>query len=364
VDPAFGTVIVIDAGAVPEAMGADVVILDVPPGDRDALGRATAMAARLAETPVPVLALDGHLGHGERMALYRSGVLSLVDPGGDPAELEAQLESLVSAKWPASPAVRRLQEHSRHLDEQLRLAQRLQMDFLPRRLPQPTDASFAARLEPAAWVAGDFYDVFRLDERHLGFYVADAVGHGIPAALLTVFVKKSLHTKRIEGNDYELVSPAEVLAGLNRDLLSADLRETPFVTLVYCLYDMAEHELTWARAGHPRPLLAAADGSVAALPGEGPLLGIFSDATFEQRSRTLEPGERLLLYSDGAERVEPVQLADPERLVELVEQTALLPLEAALDEIVEAVHAASGGRRLPDDVTLLALERDGPHPQS
>ncbi len=341
-------------------MGADVVILDVPPGDPQALDEATAMAARLGETPIPVLAINGHLGHAERMALYRSGVLAMLEPEEHPAELEAQLESLVSAKWPASPAVRRLQEHTRHLDEQLRLAQRLQTDFLPRRLPQLMDAQFAARLEPAAWVAGDFYDVFRLDERHLGFYVADAVGHGIPAALLTVFVKKSLRTKRIEGKKYELIQPADVLSDLNRDLLRADLRETPFVTLVYCLYNMETHELAWARGGHPHPLLVTVDGDVEPLAGEGALLGIFSDAAFEQRSRRLEPGQRLLLYSDGAERVEPVQLANPDRLVEIVERTALLPMEAALDEIVTAVHAASGGRRLPDDVTLLALQLDGP----
>ncbi|MCX5655136.1 MAG: PP2C family protein-serine/threonine phosphatase, partial [Planctomycetota bacterium] len=266
------------------------------------------------------------------------------------------LATLVSAKRSAGAAIRRLREHTRHLDEQLRLAQRLQMDFLPRRMPDVSGARFAARLEPAAWVAGDFYDVFRLDERHVGFYIADAVGHGIPAALLTVFVKKSLQTKRIEGKHYELIPPQESLALLNADLLSAQLQDTPFITMIYGIYDEEARSCLYARAGHPKPVLLGPTGSLEMLDGDGPLLGIFADATFEAYERRLAPGDRLILYTDGAERVEPGRRAEPEKLLEVIRSSALLPIEALLDSVFDSVRAATGGDHLADDVTVVALD--------
>jgi len=340
------------------AEAADAVLLDLPEGDPDAADRALDHARHLGDSPVPVLVL-GEPARAARLALYEAGALGFVSLDADPEELAARLRSLAGSRRRAARAVKRLRDHSRHLDEQLRLAQRLQQDFLPRRMPGLTTGRFAARLEPAAWVAGDFYDIFRLDEEHVGFYVADAVGHGIAAALLTVFVKKSLQTKHIEGKHYDLIPPEEALRLLNRDLLSAELQETPFITLVYGHYHEPTRELVYARAGHPRPLLLGARASLHPLDGEGPLLGIFPDAEFEACRRRLEPGQRLLLYSDGAERVDPGRRANPDRLREVIQTAALLPLEALLDAVLDAVRGATEGRHLADDVTLMALEVTG-----
>ncbi|MBE3070573.1 MAG: serine/threonine-protein phosphatase [Planctomycetes bacterium] len=361
-DPAWATVAAARADDLSQHVDADAVLIDIPPDDPGALARALAVVASLRDSPVPALALDGSLPRDQRIALYRAGVLACLGRDEDAEELVARIESLLGTKRTVAHALRRLREHTRHLDEQLRLAQRLQRDFLPRRMPVVENAQFAARLEPAAWVAGDFYDIFRLDEHHLGFYVADAVGHGIPAALLTVFVKKSLQTKRIEGKRYELISPQEALRLLNVDLLSAELQETPFITMVYGVYNEATRELVYARAGHPKPILLGPQGSLEKLDAEGPLLGIFADATFEARRRTLEPGQRLLLYTDGAERVEPDRRANPERLLQVIQTSSLLPIEALLDAVLDAVRGATGGHHLADDVTLVALELDPADP--
>ena len=355
-DPAWLTVAVTGDSAAVEEFSADAVLIDLVPDDAGALERAVETAVRLRECPTPALIVSGDLRREERIALYRAGAAGFVDAAADSEELAARIGSLLATKRAATRALRRLRDHSQHLDEQVRLAQRLQMDFLPRRMPVLGSVRFAARLEPAAWVAGDFYDVFRLDEQHVGFYVADAVGHGLPAALLTVFVKKSLETKRIHGNEYDLIPPDEALQLLNADLLSADLQEAPFVTMVYGIYNEATCECTYARAGHPKPLLLSPRGDLQQLEGEGPLLGIFPNATFSACRRRLEPGQRLLLYTDGAERVEPHRDASPGRLFEIIRAASLLPIEALLDVILDAVRGATGGHRLADDVTLVALE--------
>jgi phosphoserine phosphatase RsbU/P len=338
---------------------ADAVLLDVIAEDA-AVTEAAALAAQLRSGAVAVFVLAEGLTREQRMTLYSGGVLECLTADEDPEELATRLWTLVAAKHTAAAGLDRLREHARNLDEQLRLAQRLQRDFLPKKLPEVEGASFAARLEAASWVAGDFYDIFRLDERHVGFYVADAVGHGIPAALLTVFVKKSLQTKRIEGKTYALIPPDEALSRLNADLLSAELQEAAFITMLYAIYDEATCEVTYARAGHPKPLLLDAGGSIRSLEGEGPLLGVFPDAKFEARTRHLEPGQRLIFYTDGAERVQPERQANFAQLYEVIRDSSLLPSEVLLESILDAVRAATGGRHLADDVTLVALELDPP----
>jgi sigma-B regulation protein RsbU (phosphoserine phosphatase) len=355
-DPAWVEVQTGPGRRMTSSVSPDAVLIDVPAGNPGAVEAAVSLVGRMRDGTAVVLAGGENLSSADRLTLYQAGVLACVALDDDPEELVARIAALVSAKRSAGVAIRRLREHTRHLDEQLRLAQRLQMDFLPRRMPDVGGARFAARIEPAAWVAGDFYDVFRLDERHIGFYIADAVGHGIPAALLTVFVKKSLQTKRIDGKHYELIPPEESLALLNADLLSARLQDTPFITMIYGIYNEETRSCLYARAGHPRPVLLGPTGSLELLDGDGPLLGIFPDAAFEVYERRLLAGERLILYTDGAERIKPGRRAEPEQLLEVIRASALLPIEALLDSIFDSVRAATGGDHLADDVTVVALD--------
>src|SRR5687767_9061625 len=104
-----------------------------------------------------------------------------------------------------------LKFYMHRLDEELRLAARLQQDFLPKNLPQVGNVRFHTLYRPAGYVSGDLYDVMRLDERNVGFYMADAVGHGMPAALLTMFLKNALVTKDISPAGYRLLSPAQTM---------------------------------------------------------------------------------------------------------------------------------------------------------
>src|SRR5207237_6088392 len=118
---------------------------------------------------------------------------------------------------------KRLQQAYQQIDQELELAQRIQLSFLPQTLPDVPQVRFAVRYLLCGRVGGDFYDVFRLDERHVGLYVADAMGHGVPASLLTIFVKKGVKTKEVSGQQYRLVPPDEVLFRLNRALIDKQL---------------------------------------------------------------------------------------------------------------------------------------------
>jgi sigma-B regulation protein RsbU (phosphoserine phosphatase) len=154
---------------------------------------------------------------------------------------------------------------------------------------------------PAEWVSGDIYNSVRIDEKHLGFYVADVVGHGMPAALLTIFLKQALVMRTTVDNAYHIFSPAEVMKNLNKRMATQKLSGYQFATCCYCLLNTETLEMTFARAGHPYPVLMRRGQEPKQLEVRGSLLGVFKDAEYSEDKIQLQPGDKVLLYSDGAE---------------------------------------------------------------
>ncbi|MHC4064429.1 MAG: PP2C family protein-serine/threonine phosphatase, partial [Planctomycetota bacterium] len=138
-----------------------------------------------------------------------------------------------------------------HLDEQMRLAGQIQRDLLPDPLPQIEGARIHTLYRPADSVSGDLYDVARLDACHVALSFADATGHGLPAALLTMLARRALQaTPGGNGRD-ALRRPQDVLAELNREILGADLSQCQFLSGLYAVYDENSGALCWARGGSP-----------------------------------------------------------------------------------------------------------------
>ncbi len=188
-----------------------------------------------------------------------------------------------------------------NLAEQLRMAGLVQRDFLPTQLPNSDEMRWATLFLPAEWVSGDIYDIVRIDEQHIGFYVADAVGHAMPAALLTIFIKQALVMRETVENSYRIIPPAEVVTNLNKRMARQKLSGYQFATCCYCLLNMKTLQMTYARAGHPYPILIRPGAGAEQLQIRGSLLGVFEEADFVQETVQLQRGDKLLLYSDGAE---------------------------------------------------------------
>ena len=143
----------------------------------------------------------------------------------------------------------------------------------------------------------------RLDENHIGFYIADVVGHGIPAALLTIFVKQAMVMRETSASSYRIFEPAEVVANVNRKMITQMLSGNQFVTCCCCLLNTDTLDLTYCRAGHPHPLLIRQGEDLRQLEGKGSLVGIFEGAEYVQQTVRLTRGDKVVLYSDGAEPV-------------------------------------------------------------
>lgn len=270
------------------------------------------------------------------------------------APLAARLQGeIADARSMSDKAAKTMEE----LDEEMRLASRLQRDFLPRRLPEVGPARFSVLYRPYTFVSGDLYDVVRLDERHVGFYVADVVGHGMPAALLTMFIKKAIQTKRIVGNSYEIVPPDVSLKELNTDICEQNLSSCQFCTAVYCVLDTQTLSLTHARGGHPEPIVIHDDGQVERLWVDGSLLGVFDQEQYQLHEKILAPGDRLVLYTDGAEEV--LRKGPGGELLPLersMKRWAGMSREEMLLQITAQLESDEENQLPDDDVTILVMD--------
>lgn len=242
------------------------------------------------------------------------------------------------------------------LDRELETVGEIQRSLLPEALPAIPGFELAAHYQTSARAGGDYYDFFPLDGGGCGIFIADVSGHGTPAAVLMAITHAVAHAQ--PGTH----APPEMLLGyLNDRLTRAYTRGGTFVTAFYAVLDPIARTLTYSRAGHNPPRLAR-NGQVFSLDREGGLpMGILEGQVYEQATITLEPGDLLLLYTDGiTEAASPTknagmrQLFGVERLDELL-LTCSPGAGECINQIRSAVAAFTENAPPADDQTLIAI---------
>jgi len=187
-----------------------------------------------------------------------------------------------------------LEQHRRdhrNLERQLKLAAQVQQRLLPP-LPNMPGVDLAARYVPCLDLAGDFYDFLPLNG-HLGIAIGDVVGKGVPASLLMASVRASLRAYAHE--TYDL---SEVVTKVN-EALARDTRPQEFATLFYGVINPATGRLTYCNAGHEASLICRPDGSMHRLMTGGMIVGAVPDLSYEKGLFDLEPGDTMLIFTDG-----------------------------------------------------------------
>ena len=234
------------------------------------------------------------------------------------------------------------------IQEELKVARQIQLSILPTAFPDSTNFRVAARYVPMNSVAGDFYDFIVADDTQTGLLIADVSGHGVPAALIASMVKVAATAQRTNAAD-----PARLLAGMNAVLCGNT--QDQFVTAAYVYLDSQSRELRYSAAGHP-PMLLLRRGRVLEIIENGLILAAFDFATFANAVHPLEPGDRLLLYTDGLVEAANAKgdFFGQDALSAVLRQTAELALSAASDRIIAAVQQWSASQ--DDDLTALICD--------
>lgn len=243
------------------------------------------------------------------------------------------------------------------LDQEMQLAAKMQKLFLPRHLPTMPGAKFDVLFQPSFYVSGDIYDVQQITEHDVTFFIADAVGHGAPAALMTMFIKQGMKLAETVDGQVRVISPDEILTRLNADIMSRDLDTFNFATVCIGTYNTQTHVLRMAHSIHPAPILLKHDDTIQEIQLEGPMLGICDDEPFELTTLTLEKGDRLLIHSDGFELAfgNPEEPMNPQYIDHLhamakgTQAEAIKLLKTKLDRQMGSINQL-------DDLTVLMMD--------
>jgi len=279
-----------------------------------------------------------------------------------PVAVEAMrrgVRDFVEKPWNNDAVVRTLQqqvsvarEERRQLllaEQEAALARETERGLLPREIPQMPGYEICGAWHPASTLGGDYFDARRLNDRLLALSIADVSGKGTSAALLVSNLQAA-----VRASSSADVPPCELCRGVNK-LMRSNLGMDRFVTFFYAVLDAPARQLAYCNAGHNAPILVRASGSVERLHCGGLVLGFAVEAPYEQGTVQLDPGDRLLLFTDGlteANSAEGEEFGE-ERLIQTALENRSLSAKALEEKLLAAAAAFSSS--FTDDVTLVVV---------
>lgn len=251
------------------------------------------------------------------------------------------------------------QEKLLGVQRDLSIATRIQQSILKRDFPpypDRTDFSVYADMVPAKEVGGDFYDFFFIDNDRLAFVIGDVSGKGVPAAIFMAVCRTLLKAVAMQ-----VINPGESLRRVNA-MLIPESDAAMFVTVFYGILNTKTGEVQYSNGGHNSPYLIRSDGAAEQLKDVGGLfLGKLDDLEYDVQKITLQPGDTILLYTDGVTEAMDAthNLYGDERLVACLAKTNGVSLEGLLQQVKDDLGAYVNGAPQSDDITMLAVRYHG-----
>lgn len=262
-----------------------------------------------------------------------------------------------------------IERKNSQMEQELIMAGKVQQAMLPQIYPaftphasiEPSILEFHHRYLPAGKVSGDFFHVSRISDHLAGIFICDVMGHGVRSAMITSMLRALVEELQSAADE-----PGQLLERLNEDLF-AILRqndETMYATAIYMVVDTANLRICWASAGHPSPLHLRGHDSVELLPlskeKRGKVLGLVAATSYQTSEAILQPGDRLLLYTDGV-----YEIFSGEKefgingIITALEQNLTLSTPRLLDKVLHSARAFGDSKDFEDDVCLLAMDATG-----
>lgn len=248
-----------------------------------------------------------------------------------------------------------LKEKQQQIYKDLEVAASIQKSLIPSFSPNLNGIRIAWIFEPCAEVGGDLFNFCLPDENQISFYMLDACGHGISAALIAAAASQSLHS----ADELKISRPETVLNSLDR--VFPFERFESYFTISYATIDTANGQLAYSNAGHPPLLLQRTSGDLEILDYHGPVIGVGSGALFSQKETILTPGDKLVLYTDGildhtnanGERF------GKQRLYDTLQEHRDKPLQKIMQLIKDSLANFADSEESDDDISLLMIEYSG-----
>ena len=286
----------------------------------------------------------------------RLSITPLCDPSGRIthfAGIQSDITELRQTQARLEAANQELVRFEERITQELDQARDAQRSLLPQEMPQDERLRFAYKYVPLAEIGGDFFDVVELDRGVYGILVADVTGHGIHAALLA-FMSAISFKNAAPGQ----LSPKAVLNRVNEQLYGK-MHAGNFCAMFYAIVDVNRRTLTYTQAGiPPGVLIRPADRQARLLEAKSPLLGLFNSLEFAEKTVSLEPGDKVLIYTDAITEAmrEDGAMVDVAGLSSFAEQHRDLDIEALIERVYAYGQTFSGRAQYRDDFTMVGLE--------
>ncbi|KPP86447.1 MAG: Serine phosphatase RsbU, regulator of sigma subunit [Rhodobacteraceae bacterium HLUCCO07] len=263
-------------------------------------------------------------------------------------------------------ALEKIQSLYYSIDSDLIEAKKLQQSLIRERFRDFGCAQVSLMLHPSGHVGGDLVGFFPVNETRIGLFSIDVSGHGISSALMTARLagylsstapEQNIAIRAIAGGGQDSISPARVVENLNRLVLD-EMDTEHYFTLLLADVDLASGHVRMAQAGHPHPLVQRADGTIEQDGPGGLPVGLFPGASYEEFSVTLQPGDRLMIFSDGiTECPDPDGvLLNEQGLESMLHRLADMRGTALLESVIWNLSEFAGNGDFPDDVSAVLFE--------
>lgn len=243
---------------------------------------------------------------------------------------------------------------AREQEREMQIAKTIQLGLLPTRVPDIRGVSLAGHCVPAHQVGGDYYDFLPRGETAVDLLIADVSGHNVGAALIMAETRTFIQAKA-----QDLQGAGETMKAVN-DFFFDDLtRAELFITMFYLKYDARSRLLSFANAGHNHPFIwRAGSNACEQLDAEGLILGVRRNVEFEERQVRLEPGDILLLYTDGITEAEDAKgnFFGEDRLCAILREHHALTADQVIEELLAQVRLFTGSQAFLDDVSLVVMK--------
>lgn len=272
------------------------------------------------------------------------------------SEDDQRLLSIIAAQSAQIVENARLYEEElrlRKMQEELQLASRIQIDLLPKAVPEIPGYQVAGKTLPAQQVGGDYFDFIKIHDARWAFCLGDVSGKGLPASLLMANLQATLR-----GQTLSDLAPADCIRRSNK-LLFYSTSPEKFATVFYGILDTQRHTLKFSNAGHDSPYVLHTNTSVSRLQTGGVPLGMLEEFPFEEEEVQMNPGDLLVVYSDGvteAWNTDEVEFGE-KRLAEVLHQYHNKTASELIDGVIAAVKSHTGSVPQADDITLVVLKR-------
>jgi phosphoserine phosphatase RsbU/P len=329
----------------------DLVLLDIMMPGIDGYEVCRRLRAAEATRELPIMFLSSLEDVQNKARGFELGANDYLTKPFEVLEVKARVRSLLKAKAYAD-AIKAAMERD------LTIAREIQMGILPSDLSPctvGTGLDIYASIEPARHVGGDLFEVLRATDDKVVVVVGDVMGKGIPSSLFMAVTVTLLRTMA-----RQCQRPEEILAQLNDELAAQNPRRI-FVTMSCLVFDLATGEVTGSSAGHLSLLLVGRNSEPRfVFPSSGPVLGLFPGRVYRSAALTLEPGDTLVLYSDGVTEAEnpEEEMFGNERLLQCFQAGAGTSAKLSVAKLIEAVQSFAAGAAQSDDLTVLAVRYD------